>query len=154
MHDKLHPIWIWVAFERETKRIVGLAFGDGSSETCKELWQSLPADDRKRAVCYTDFWDAYGVILPSTRHHAVGLETGETAHVERLNNTLRQRAGPRCCCAQDNGARIWFVKPCRSVSGLIGMRCEFVGLWMCTMRRWRLELGSVNNRTLPKQAFL
>jgi insertion element IS1 protein InsB len=42
-------------------------------------------------VCYTDFWDAYGVVLPSKRHHAVGKETGETAHVERFNNTLRQR---------------------------------------------------------------
>jgi insertion element IS1 protein InsB len=87
-------IWIWVAFERETKRIVGLAFGDRSSETCQELWQSLPADYRKRALCYTDFWQAYQTVLPSKRHHAVGKETGETAHVERFNNTLRQRAGP------------------------------------------------------------
>ena len=84
-------IWIWIAFERETKRIVGLAFGDRSSETCQELWQSLPADYRKRAVCYTDFWQAYQTVLPSKRHHAVGKETGETAHVERFNNTLRQR---------------------------------------------------------------
>lgn len=84
-------IWIWIAFERETKRIVGLAFGDRSSETCRELWQSLPADYRKRALCYTDFWQAYRVVLPSKRHHAVGKETGETAHVERVNNTLRQR---------------------------------------------------------------
>ena len=91
VHDKNHQVWIWVAFERETSRIVGLAFGDRSSETCEELWQSLPADYRKRAVCYTDFWDAYGVVLPSKRHHAVGKETGETAHVERFNNTLRQR---------------------------------------------------------------
>lgn len=91
VQDKNHLIWIWVAFERETKRIVGLAFGDRSSQTCRALWQSLPADYRKRAVCYTDFWEAYGVVLPSKRHHAVGKETGETAHVERLNNTLRQR---------------------------------------------------------------
>jgi insertion element IS1 protein InsB len=91
VHDKDHLVWIWIAFERETARIVGLAFGDRSSETCKVLWQSLPADYRKRALCYTDFWDAYGVVLPSKRHHAVGKETGETAHVERFNNTLRQR---------------------------------------------------------------
>jgi insertion element IS1 protein InsB len=91
VHDKNHQVWIWIAFERETDRIVGLAFGDRSSETRRSLWKSLPADYRKRALCYTDFWDAYGVVLPSKRHHAVGKETGETAHVERFNNTLRQR---------------------------------------------------------------
>jgi insertion element IS1 protein InsB len=30
-------------------------------------------------------------VLPSKRHRPVGKETGETAHVERFNNTLRQR---------------------------------------------------------------
>ena len=27
------------------------------------------------------------------RHQSVGKETGQTAHIERLNNTLRQRVG-------------------------------------------------------------
>ena len=43
------------------------------------------------AVSYTDFWEAYKVIFPSTRHRAVGKETGQTNHIERLNCTLRQR---------------------------------------------------------------
>jgi insertion element IS1 protein InsB len=30
-------------------------------------------------------------VLPSKRHRRVGKEAGETAHVERFNNTLRQR---------------------------------------------------------------
>lgn len=30
-------------------------------------------------------------VLPSKRHRPVGKETGETAHIERFNNTLRQR---------------------------------------------------------------
>ena len=91
VHDKNHKVWIWIAFERETKRVVGLAFGDRSSDTCQELWNSLPGDYRKRAVMYSDFWLAYPEILPSKRHFAVGKETGQTAHVERFNNTLRQR---------------------------------------------------------------
>ena len=70
---------------------MGLAFGDRSSDTCQELWNSLPRDYRKRAVMYSDFWLAYTEILPSKRHFAVGKETGQTAHVERFNNTLRQR---------------------------------------------------------------
>lgn len=91
VNDKNQKVWIWVALERETRRIVGLAFGDRSSQTCLELWQSLPANYRKRAVIYSDFWSAYADVLPSKRHRAVGKETGETAHIERFNNTLRQR---------------------------------------------------------------
>jgi insertion element IS1 protein InsB len=33
----------------------------------------------------------YSAVIPEEQHTAVGKETGETAHVERWNNTLRQR---------------------------------------------------------------
>jgi len=39
----------------------------------------------------SDLWKAYSGVLPSKRHRAVGKETGETNHLERFNNTLRQR---------------------------------------------------------------
>ena len=42
-------------------------------------------------MAYTDFWEAYKTVIPSKRHRAVGKKTGQTNHVERLNNTLRQR---------------------------------------------------------------
>ncbi len=41
--------------------------------------------------CFSDFWGAYQTVIPAEQHTAVGKETGETAHVERWNNTLRQR---------------------------------------------------------------
>lgn len=84
-------VWIWLALERRTRQIMGIAFGDRSETTGHLLWQSLPADYRKRALLYADKWESYQGVLPSTRHHPVGKETGETAHIERLNNTLRQR---------------------------------------------------------------
>lgn len=40
---------------------------------------------------YSDFWEAYQAVVPDENHEAVGKETGETAHIERFNNTLRQR---------------------------------------------------------------
>ena len=49
------------------------------------------SNDQHRAVCYTDFWTAYPLVLPQKRHRAVGKETGLTNHIERFNNTLRQR---------------------------------------------------------------
>ncbi len=88
--SKAYKVWIWLAINRDTRQIVGAAFGDRGDETCLKLWQSLPADYRKRAVIYTDYWESYGNILPSKRHRAVGKESGETAHIERFNNTLRQ----------------------------------------------------------------
>ena len=88
--SKGNEIWVWMALERQTRKVVGLAFGDRSADTCRELWQSLPADYRKRAIIYTDEWSAYPCVLPSKRHRPVPKEAGETNHIERLNNTLRQ----------------------------------------------------------------
>ena len=89
--NKGEKAWIWLAIDRETKEVVGYAIGDRSQETAPQLWQSLPPVYRQCAVCYTDYWEAYSCVLPSKRHKAVGKETGQTNHVERLNNTLRQR---------------------------------------------------------------
>ena len=88
--NKGNQVWVWTALERQTRKVVGLAFGDRSAVTCRELWQSLPSDSRKRAIISTDEWDAYGCVLPSKRHRPVPKETGETNHIERLKNTLRQ----------------------------------------------------------------
>ena len=87
---KQNPVRIWPASERQTRRTVGIAFGDRPAAICRELRKSLPPDYRKRAVIYTDLWESYGNVLPSKRHRAVGKETGHTAHIERFNNTLRQ----------------------------------------------------------------
>ena len=89
--SKEHKVWIWLAIERYTRQIVGVAFGDRSDETCLRLWQNLPPDYRKRAVIYTDFWQSYGNVLPSKRLRQVGKGSGQTSHIERFNNTLRQR---------------------------------------------------------------
>ncbi|GMT50198.1 MAG: insertion element IS1 protein InsB [bacterium] len=89
--SKKNKVWIWLALERQTRQIVGLAFGNRGEETCKELWKSLPGDYRKRGILYTDFWDSYQAVLPSKRHRPVSKDSGETSHIERFNNTLRQR---------------------------------------------------------------
>ena len=89
--SKEYKLWIWLAINRDTRQIVGVAFGDRGDKTCLKLRKSLPADYRKHAVIYTDYRESYADILPSKRHRAVGKESGETAHIERFNNTLRQR---------------------------------------------------------------
>lgn len=40
---------------------------------------------------YTDFWNPYEKIFPKKRHKSVVKEIGLTNHIERFNNTMRQR---------------------------------------------------------------
>ena len=89
--NKGNKVWIWLAKDRNTGEIVGVYIGSRDKEGAKGLWDSMPSVYRQCAVCYTDFWKAYSVVFPSKRHRAVGKETGQTNHIERFNNTLRQR---------------------------------------------------------------
>lgn len=87
---KARKRWIWIALCRETRQVVAFVIGDRSRKTCHRLWQAIPLALRL-AHCYTDFWEAYSNLIPSAQHTALGKGSGETAHVERWNLTLRQR---------------------------------------------------------------
>ena len=87
---KANKRWIWIALCRQTRQVVAFAIGSRSEATCKRLWEKIPAAFRV-GHCFTDFWAAYQLVIPPEQHPAVGKESGETAHVERWNNTLRQR---------------------------------------------------------------
>jgi len=56
----------------------------------QRLWEAMPAGYRQGHCC-TDALAAYAAVIPQEQQTAVGKETGETAHVERWKNTLRQR---------------------------------------------------------------
>ena len=87
---KARKRWIWIALCRQTRQVVAYVVGDRSAKTCRRLWAAIP-DEYRLADCYTDFWEAYSKVLPTAQHAAVGKESGQTAHVERWNLTLRQR---------------------------------------------------------------
>jgi insertion element IS1 protein InsB len=87
---KANDCWIWIALCRHTRQVVAYAVGDRSIKTCQQLWENIPDSYRARH-CFTDFWATYPAVIPREQHIAVGKEAGETAHVERWNNTLRQR---------------------------------------------------------------
>jgi IS1 family transposase len=87
---KRDDFWIWIALCRKTRQVVASAVGDRSKQTCLRLWESLPSAYRQ-GLCFPDFWASYAAVIPKEQPFAVGKETGETAHVERWNTTLRQR---------------------------------------------------------------
>ena len=87
---KTNKVWIWLAICRKTRQIVAYAVGDRDAMTCRKLWNAIPAIYRQ-GTCYSDFLEAYTAVVPNEHHKPVGKETGETAHIERFNHTLRQR---------------------------------------------------------------
>jgi IS1 family transposase/transposase-like protein len=86
-----NKFYIWLAIDRDTREIVGCYVGDRTRKSARQLWENLPGIYRQCAVVYTDFWQSYQTVIPSKRHRAVGKETGQTNHIERLNHTFRQR---------------------------------------------------------------
>lgn len=90
VRKKAHKRWIWIALCRQTRQVVAVVIGDRSEATCRKLWEEIPTAFR-HAHCFSDFWETYQSVIPPEQHTACGKESGETAHVERWNNTLRQR---------------------------------------------------------------
>lgn len=87
---KANKRWLWIALCRQTRQVVAFVIGDRSEATCRKLWEKIPAAFRT-GHCFSDFWEAYQLVVPSEQHTACGKDSGETAHVERWNNTPRQR---------------------------------------------------------------
>jgi insertion element IS1 protein InsB len=69
---------------------VAYFIGDRSEASWRRLWERVP-ETYRGGYFYSDFWKAYREVIPEERHEAVGKESGQTAHIERWNNTLRQR---------------------------------------------------------------
>jgi insertion element IS1 protein InsB len=89
---KARKRWVWLALCRATRQVVAYVIGNRDEGTCRKLWERIP-EAYRGGYCYSDFWEAYRLVVPADQHVAVGKDSGETAHVERWNNTLRQRLG-------------------------------------------------------------
>jgi IS1 family transposase len=90
VHRKKNKKWIWIAQCRKTRQVVAFHVGDRSRDSAKELWKKIPSELRKRGYFYSDDWDAYKGIFPKERHKYSQIKK-DTNHLERLNNTIRQR---------------------------------------------------------------
>ena len=91
MDNQRNKRWVWFALDVDTRELVGVYMGAREEAAARTRWEALPPVYRQWAVASTDFWAAYGAVLPSQSHRAVGKETGQTNSIERFNNTLRQR---------------------------------------------------------------
>ena len=90
VYKKQNKRWIWLALDKASRQIVAFVIGDRSEKTCQKLWDNIP-NSYKHAICYSDFWEAYLNVIPSEQHQVVAKQSGLTNHIERFNNTIRQR---------------------------------------------------------------
>lgn len=117
--SKANPSWLWTALCRQTRQIVGWVI----SKT-RDAFSALDlrdAIDPRYRSCPTvsDLLESYAAVLPPSTHRSVGKETGETAHMERWNGTLRQRNGR-------------FVRKTLSFSKSEKRHAQVVAWWMAT----------------------
>lgn len=88
--SKANKQWVWLVMCVATRQIVALHVGGRGEQDAQQLWEQVPQILRQQAGFFTDFWRAYSVIDPD-RHYPAGKQKGLTNHIERFNNTLRQR---------------------------------------------------------------
>lgn len=91
VQHKSNQVWIWIALCRSTRQVMAFHVGLRRIEDAQQLWQNLPTQAQQAAHFYSDRLTAYRTILPQDRHCCRGKVTN---HLERFNNTLRQRVAP------------------------------------------------------------
>jgi insertion element IS1 protein InsB len=90
--NKKNKRWIWLVLSRLKKQIIAYFIGDRSAKSLKKLYSKIPKR-YKKLYSYSDEWKAYTEVLDSKIHTSAPKQSGETSHIERFNNTLRQRLG-------------------------------------------------------------
>jgi len=77
--------------DAKTRQIIAFHVGDRSRKSAEALWATIPAIYQQHATFHTDQYDVYKGVIPVERHKAISKKARKTNHIERFNNTLRQR---------------------------------------------------------------
>jgi insertion element IS1 protein InsB len=88
---KANKQWIWIAMDAKSRQVIAFHVGDRSRKSAKRLWAKIPDAYRQHAMFYTDQYVGYEGVIPAAQHRAIHKLARTTNHIERFNNTLRQR---------------------------------------------------------------
>jgi IS1 family transposase/transposase-like protein len=91
VQKKANKQWIWIAMDARSRQVIAFHVGDRSRRSAKRLWAKIPEAYRQQATFYTDQYVVYAGVIPAAQHHAISKLARKTNHIERFNNTLRQR---------------------------------------------------------------
>jgi insertion element IS1 protein InsB len=91
VQKKANKQWIWIAMDATSRQVIAFHVGDHSHRSAKRLWAKIPHAYRQHATFYTDQYVVYEGVIPAAQHRAISKLAHKTNHIERFNNTLRQR---------------------------------------------------------------
>ena len=91
LQKKAHKQWVWIAMDATTCQIMAFHVGARSHTSAEPLWATIPHAYRQHATFYTDQYVVYEKVIPAAQHRAISKLARKTNHIERFNNTLRQR---------------------------------------------------------------
>jgi insertion element IS1 protein InsB len=80
--------------DAKTRQVIAFHVGDRSRKSAKRLWAKTPLAYRQHATFDTDQYVVYAGVIPAAPHraiHTIHKLARKTNHIERFNNTLRQR---------------------------------------------------------------
>jgi len=77
--------------DTKTRQVMAFHVGDRSRRSAKRLWAKIPHAYHQHAMFYTDQYVVYEGVIPAAQHRAIHKLARKTNHLERFNNTLRQR---------------------------------------------------------------
>jgi insertion element IS1 protein InsB len=80
-----------MAMDAKTRQMIAFHVGDHSRESAQERWANISVAYREQARFHTDPYAAYTGVMPAERHQAMTKHARKPNHIERFNNTLRQR---------------------------------------------------------------
>jgi insertion element IS1 protein InsB len=83
--------WIWIAMDAKSRQVIAFHVGNRSRRSAKRLWAKIPKAYRQHATFYTAQYAVYEGVIPAAPPRAISKLTRKTNHIERFNNTLRQR---------------------------------------------------------------
>ena len=91
VQKKANKQWIWMAMDAKSRQVIAFHVGDRSRRSAKRLSAKIPQTYRQQATFYTDQYVVYEGVIPAAQHKAISKLARQTNHLERFNNTLRQR---------------------------------------------------------------
>jgi insertion element IS1 protein InsB len=77
--------------DAKTRQVMAFHVGDRSRKSAKRLWAKIPQAYRQHTTFYTDQYAVYAGLIPTAQHRPISKLARKTNHIERFNNTLRQR---------------------------------------------------------------
>ncbi|MBV8886343.1 MAG: IS1 family transposase [Chroococcidiopsidaceae cyanobacterium CP_BM_RX_35] len=75
VNSKKNAVYIWLALDRNSRKIIGCYVGDRTRKSARKLWASLSEVYQQCTFAYTDFWQAYKTVIPCRANKSLSLTT-------------------------------------------------------------------------------